>query len=81
MRTFHKVRPPGYGTDSREIHKALPKKLKEKIGRRTVIRRLAGKGYTPQTKLNLSDHSVKQKTKRLIFGRKHAGKNAQAWKG
>ena len=81
MRTFHKVRPPGYGTDSREIHKALPKKLKEKIGRRTVIRRLAGKGYTPQTKLNLSDPSVKQKTKRLTFGRKHSGKNAQAWKG
>ena len=81
LRTFHKVRPPGHGTDSREIHKALPKKLKEKIGRRTVIRRLAGKGYTPQTKLNLSDPSVKQKNKRLTFGRKHSDKSAQAWKG
>ena len=81
MRTFHKVRPPGHGTDSREIHKALPKKIKQKIGRRTVIRRLAAKGYTPQVKLNLGDPSVKQKTKRLTFSRKHSAKNAQAWKG
>ena len=81
MNTFHKVRPPGHGTDSREIHKALPKKLRLKIARRTVIRRLAAKGYTPQTKLNLSDPSVKQKSKRLTFSRKHSAKSAQAWKG
>ena len=79
LATFHKVRPPGHGVDSRVVHKHLPKKLQAKIGRRTVIRRLAVKGYTPQTKLNKSDPSSTQKTKRMRFGRKHQDKNFQRW--
>jgi hypothetical protein len=47
FKTFHKVRPPGCGVDSRSLHGALPKKVSKKISRRTVIRRLAEKGYKP----------------------------------
>jgi len=45
LQTFRKLRPPGHGVDSRVVHKALPQKLQKKIGRRTVIRRLAKKGF------------------------------------
>lgn len=71
MKAFHKMRPPGHGVDSRVVHTALPKKLKKKIGRRTVIRRLAAKGYIPEKKLNKNDPGVQQKKKRCNFGRKH----------
>ena len=57
LKTFHKLRPPGCGVDSRKIHTALPKKLKNKIVRRTVIRRLAAKGFTAQEKLEKNDVS------------------------
>ena len=80
MQVFHRLRPPGHGVDSRVVHTALPKKLKRKITRRTVIRRLADKGYTPEKKLNKNDPGVKQKKKRCNFGKKHAGKDAQQWK-
>ena len=30
MEAFHKLRPPGHGIDSTALHKALPKKLKQK---------------------------------------------------
>ena len=46
LTAFHKVRPPGHGATSRKIHRALPTKIKRKICKRTVITRLAEKGYT-----------------------------------
>ncbi|MDP7559855.1 MAG: hypothetical protein QF745_04875 [Planctomycetota bacterium] len=45
LQTFKKLRPPGHGVDSRVVHKALPQKLQKKIGRRTIRRRLAKKGF------------------------------------
>ena len=33
MQIFHKVKPPGHGVDSRDVHKALPAKFKKKIER------------------------------------------------
>ena len=63
LAAFHKMRPPGYGVDSRVVHTALPKKLKKKVARRTIIRRLADKGYVPEKKLSKSDPSYKQKQK------------------
>ena len=44
MKTFHKLRPPGHGIDSRTLRLGLPKKIKKKISRKTVGRRLAEKG-------------------------------------
>lgn len=55
---FLQLRPPGHGIDSRELHKALPKKIKKKVGRKTVIRRLGEKGYTAQMKLKKDDFST-----------------------
>ena len=57
LSTFHKLRPPGCGVDSREVQTALPKKLRMKVGRKTIIRRLAVKGYTAQEKLQKNDVS------------------------
>ena len=50
MQTFKKLRPPGHGVDSNAVQRALPKKLKLKVSRRTVRRRLAEKGFVPQKK-------------------------------
>ena len=58
MQAFHKLRPPGCGVDSREVHKVLPLGLKKKIVRRIIRQRLAAKGYTPQEKLEKSDVST-----------------------
>ena len=45
MKKFHELRPPGKGITSRKLRNALPKKIKKKIGRLTIRRRLAEKGY------------------------------------
>ena len=50
LNTFKKLRPPGHGIDSNVLRKALPKKLRTKVSRRTIIRRLAEKGYHPEKK-------------------------------
>ena len=47
MRTFHKLRPPGHGVESRGVHQALPRALQLKISLRTVRNRLKEKGYSP----------------------------------
>ena len=41
MKTFHKLRPPGHGIDSKILKKGLPKKIAKKASRKTLIRRLA----------------------------------------
>ena len=80
MAKFHKLRPPGHGIDSNTLHRALPQKIKKKVGRRVVIRRLAEKGYTPQMKFNKSDFSVLLRKRRLTWCKKHENKDRQAWK-
>ena len=44
LKTFHQKRPPGCGVTSRVVHDAMPRPLRKKICKRTVIRRLAKKG-------------------------------------
>lgn len=64
--TLKRLRPPGHYVDSRRIHKALPKKLKDKIGRRTIRRRAAEKGFKAQKKLDKQAFAETQVKKRLI---------------
>ena len=80
LKTFHDIRPPGCGVDSRVLHTALPKKLSKKIVRRTVIRRLAAKGFKPSRKINKSDPGPALCKKRLGFVRKYEGETASQWK-
>lgn len=80
LKIFKKVRPDGCGVDARKIHNALPKKLKKKIGARTVIRRLAEKGYKARNKLNKSCVSEENNKKRIKFCKAHVDKSAQDWK-
>ena len=47
MRTFHKLRPPGHGIDSQELHRALPRALQQKVSARTLRNRLKEKGCAP----------------------------------
>ena len=44
LKTFHQKRPPGCGVTSKVIHDAMPRPVRKKICKRTVIRRLAKKG-------------------------------------
>ena len=80
LKTFHKIRPPGCGVDSRSLHNALPKKVSKKITRRTVRRRLADKGYTPGKKINKNDPGPALQKKRLAFVAKHEGETSSQWK-
>ena len=50
MKTFKKMRPPGAYVDARIIHTNLPKKIREKITPKTVLRRLEQKGNRMQEK-------------------------------
>ena len=79
MKTFHENRPPGHGVVARKIHKNLPTKVRRKIGKKTVIRRLAEKGYAPKKKIQKTDLGPTTMKKRLDFASKHLGKTARAW--
>ena len=80
LSVFKKLRPPGCGVGSRVIHNAFPQKMKKKICRRTVIRRLADKGYIPQKKIQKSDPGIKLCKTRIGFGKKYGGRTAPIWK-
>ena len=77
--TFHKVRLKGHGVTARRVHRALLKKVRNKIGKRTVIRRLAAKGFTPMVKLRKQDFSVALRKKRVLFGKEHEGWTSATW--
>ena len=77
---FHKVRPPGHGVVARTIHSKLPRAVKQKIGKRTVQRRLADKGYVPDKKSSKTDHGTQWMAKRLAFAKEHEDKSASRWK-
>ena len=79
MAAFHKMRPPGYGVDSRVVHGALPRPLKKKIGRMTIRRRLKDKGYVPEMKLSKDDPTYKQKQKRIVFCKRHKHTTPAQW--
>ena len=80
VKVFKKLRPPGHGIVARKVLAGLPKKLKRKIGERTVIRRLADKGWKAQPKLKKSAQSFKNAKIRLKFCKKHEDKTSQDWR-
>ena len=80
MKTFKKLRPPGAYVDARIIHTNLPKKIKDKITQKTVLNRLAEKGYTMQPKLDKTDLGPTQTAKRYDFSRKLKDLTAAQWK-
>ena len=68
--------PAGHGVDARDVHKALPSKIKKKICKRTVIRRLAEKGYRPEKKVNKSDPGPALAKKRIAFARMYRARRS-----
>ena len=50
------------------------------VCRRTCIRRLAEKGFTPQKKLDKHQTRPAQAKRRLMFARIHANRSAASWK-
>ena len=77
---FKELRPPGAYIDSRILHGSLPRGIKRKISRKTVLRRLADKGFTPQKKLNKTDLGVKKTKKRLAWCTKFKDRLPMQWK-
>jgi len=57
----------------------LPKKIRTKVGRRTVIRRLGEKGFKPERKIQKSDPGPALCKKRISFGKKNADKTGADW--
>ncbi len=80
MAIFKKMRPDGCYVDSRIVHKALPKKIKKKILRRTVIRRLADKGFTPTVKVQKSDPGPALMKKREGWCKDREDMKARTWR-
>jgi hypothetical protein len=80
LRTFHVLRPPGHGIDSRALRDALPKKLQRKVCRKTIIGRLADKGFTARKKKRKTDLGPTTVRKRMKFCKKHENKDADEWK-
>ena len=80
MKVFKKLRPPGAYVDARIIHTNLPKKIKDKITQKTVLNRLAEKGYRMQPKLSKTDLGPKQTLKRYNFSKKLRNLTAAQWK-
>lgn len=80
MANFKQLRPPGSYVDSRIVHSSLPKKTRVKICRRTVLNRLAEKGFTAQRKLSKTDLGRKLCAKRFAWCRKHEDRLPMQWK-
>ena len=62
------------------VHTALPKKLKQKISRKTVVRRVNAKGFFYGEKRSKDDPSEQLKKRRVRFCKIHEGKTAEQWK-
>jgi len=62
------------------VRNALPKKLQGKVCRRTVINRLAEKGYNARKKINKYDFGVQWRNNRMKFARANANKTREQWK-
>ena len=80
LKVFKKMRPPGHGVVARQIHSRLPTKLRARISERTIIPRLAEKGYTAQKKINKRDPGLTLMKRRLAFAKSHLQKTATHWK-
>lgn len=80
MKTFHKLRPPGHGIDSKILKKGLPKKVAKKASRRTLIRRLAEKGFVPEEKSSKTDLGRRLQEKRVKFCRPYRDWSRDDWK-
>ena len=80
MSTFKKIRPPGAYVDSRMLHENLPQEIQNKIGRKTVLSRLAEKGYRMQDKLGKTDLGDKDCKRRLEWCRKYKNRLPMTWK-
>jgi hypothetical protein len=79
LQNFKRLRPPGHGIDSRTLHKSLPKKIKKKVSQRTIIRRLADKGYNAEKKINKSDPGPALAKRRVKFSKKYNGYTSDTW--
>ena len=79
MKTFHKVRPPGAGVESRDVADALPKALQGKVCLRTIRNRLKEKGYVPTQKASKAEADAKTCSARLAFCRLHAKRTGPQW--
>jgi hypothetical protein len=79
LRTFKKLRPPGHYVDSKLVHRALPKKIKKTITKRTVRRRLKEKGYVPERKINKRDPGPALCKKRLAWCKKQEKMTSDEW--
>ena len=79
IKKFKQLRPAGHGIDSRKAHRGLPVALRRKVSRRTVIRRLAEKGYTPKKKIRKSDHDVSLCKRRVDFAVRYQHKTEAEW--
>ena len=54
----------------------MPNKIKKKIGKRTVIRRLADKGFRPEMKINKSDPGPALANKRIKFSKMYMARKS-----
>ena len=79
LKKFKFLRPAGHGIDSRRLHRALPVAIRRKIGRRTVIRRLADQGIKPRTKIRKSDHDVALCKRRVDFALRYQHRTEAGW--
>ena len=79
LSTMHKLRPPGHYVDSRMIKRRLPKKLRRKVSRATVVRRLSEKGFNPTVKVNRNDAGPTIRRKRLVVAKRFLIKTAEQW--
>ena len=79
LATFHKLRPPGCGVDSEELHRALPLRIRSKVCPRTLRNRLAAKGYIPRAKVEKDDLGKPYREARLAFRSAHEKREPQDW--
>ena len=80
VKSFKKVRQPlGCGVEFQDVLRDLPDALRKKISKKTLGRRLAEKGFTPQEKKAGDDEGELWRQTRLSFAKRHRSKSELQW--
>ena len=77
--TMRKLRPDVHYVDSRMVKRALPKKIRRKVSRDTIIRRLSDRGFNAEVKIIRNDAGPTIRRKRLVVATRFLNKTADAW--
>lgn len=79
LKTFHKVRPPGFGVTSTKVCDHLRRPLRVKVCKRTIRNRLKDSGFVPEEKTGKAELRDKTVKARVVWCDEHKHRTGPQW--